>query len=208
MSKSRNHRTRHEDLAQRIEPTSTWADLAMPEPQLHILRELAAARLPVSKDPQSGIKILPDRGIMALFTGPSGTGKTMAAEVLARELRLGLYRIDLTRVVSNYIGETEKTLSRIFAEAAPKGAILFFDEADALFGKRSEVKDSHDRYANMEVNYFLQRAEEHRGLVILATKTPHDLAPALPLRIDFIVQFSPPDAGEREGPNQSMAIRR
>lgn len=208
MSESRNHRTRHEDLAQRIEPTSTWADLAMPEPQLHILRELAAALLPVSKAPQPGIKTLPDRGIMALFTGSSGTGKTMAAEVLARELGLGLYRIDLTRGVSNYIGETEKNLSRIFAEAAPKGAILFFDEADALFGKRSEVKDSHDRYANIEVNYFLQRAEEHRGLVILATKTPHELAPALPPRIDFIVQFSPPDAGEDEGPTQSMAIRR
>ena len=123
MSESRNHRTRHEDLAQRIEPTFTWADLAMPEPQLHILRALAAALLPVSKAPQPGIKTLPDRGIMALFTGPSGAGKTMAAEVLARELGLGLYRIDLTRGVSNYIGETEKNLSCIFAEAAPKGAI-------------------------------------------------------------------------------------
>jgi SpoVK/Ycf46/Vps4 family AAA+-type ATPase len=150
MSESGNLRTRHEDLAQRIEPTSTWADLAMAEPQLHILRERAVALLPVSKYPQSGIKTMPDRRIMALFTGSSGTGTTMAAEVLARELRLGLYRIDLTRVVSNYIGETEKNLSRIFAEAAPKGTILFFDLADALFGKRSEVKDSHDRHANIE----------------------------------------------------------
>jgi SpoVK/Ycf46/Vps4 family AAA+-type ATPase len=129
---------------------------------------------------------------MALFTGPSGTGKTMAAEVLARELHLGLYRIDLTRVVSKYIGETEKNLSRIFTDAATSGAILFFDEADALFGKRSEVKDSHDRYANIEVNYFLQRVEEHRGLVIFAAE-PHELAPAFSSRIDFIVQFSSPD---------------
>ena len=118
----------------------------------------------------------------------------MAAEVLARELHLGLYRIDLTRVVSKYIGETEKNLSRIFTDAATSGAILFFDEADALFGKRSEVKDSHDRYANIEVNYFLQRVEEHRGLVILATKTPNELAPALPPSIGFVVKFSLPHA--------------
>jgi SpoVK/Ycf46/Vps4 family AAA+-type ATPase len=195
MSESRNHRTRHEDLAQRIEPTSTWADLAMPEPQLRVLRELAAALLPVSKDQQSGIKTLPDRGIMALFTGPSGTGKTMAAEVLARDLHLGLYRIDLTQVVSKYIGETEKNLSPIFAEAAPNGAILFFDGADALFGKRSEVKDSHDRYASIEVNYFLRRAQEHRGLVILATEAPLEWPPALPPRIRFVVEFPLPDAG-------------
>jgi SpoVK/Ycf46/Vps4 family AAA+-type ATPase len=195
MSESRNHRTRHEDLAQRIEPTSTWADLAMLESQLHILRELAAALLPVSKDPQSGIKTLPDRGIMALFTGPGGTGKTMAAEALARESHLGLYRIDLTRVVSKYIGETEKNLSRIFTDVATSGAILFFDEADVLFGKRSEVKDSHDRYANIEVNYFLQRAEEHRGLVILATEAPLEWPPALPPRQRFVVEFPIPDAG-------------
>jgi SpoVK/Ycf46/Vps4 family AAA+-type ATPase len=194
MSESRTDHTRTDDMAQKIEPTSTWANLAMPEPQLRVLRELVAALLPVSKDPQSGIKTSPDRGIMALFTGPSGTGKTMAAEVLARELHLGLYRIDLTRLVSKYIGETEKNLSRIFTDAATSGAILFFDEADALFGKRSEVKDSHDRYANIEVNYFLQRVEEHRGLVILAAE-PHELAPAFSSRVDFIVQFSPPDAG-------------
>ena len=147
----------HEFLAQRIEPASTWADLALPEQQLRVLRELAASaahRLLPSADRQSEVKSLPDRGITALFAGPSGTGKTMAAEVLARDLHLELYRIDLTRAVSKYIGETEKNLSLILTEAAPSGAILFFDEADALFGKRSEVKDSHDRYANIEVNYF------------------------------------------------------
>jgi SpoVK/Ycf46/Vps4 family AAA+-type ATPase len=195
MRESRTGPTPPDDLAQKIEPTSTWANLAMTEPQLHVLRELAASAthlLQASENQQSGIKSSPGRGIMALFSGPSGTGKTMAAEVLARELHLGLYRIDLTQVVSKYIGETEKNLSRIFTDAATSGAILFFDEADALFGKRSEVKDSHDRYANIEINYFLQRVEEHRGLVILATKTPDELAPALPPRIGFVVKFSLP----------------
>ena len=108
-------------------------------------------------------------GVSALFAGPSGTGKTMAAEVLARHLRLDLYRIDLSAVVSKYIGETEKNLRRLFDAAESGGAALFFDEADALFGKRSEVKDSHDRYANIEINYLLQRMESYRGLAILAT---------------------------------------
>ena len=108
-------------------------------------------------------------GISALFAGESGTGKTMAAEVIANELRLDLYRIDLSEVVNKYIGETEKNLRRIFDAAEDGGAILFFDEADALFGKRTEVKDSHDRYANIEINYLLQRMEAYRGLAILAT---------------------------------------
>lgn len=198
MRESRTGRTPPEDLAQKIEPTSTWANLAMPEPQLHLLRELVASAthlLQASENQQSGIKSSPGRGIMALFTGPSGTGKTMAAEVLARELHLGLYRIDLTRVVSKYIGETEKNLSRIFTDAATSGAILCFDEADALFGKRSEVKDSHDRYANIEVNDFLQRVEEHRGLVILASNAPLEWPPALQPPIGFVVDFPFPNAG-------------
>jgi len=197
MHESRNDRTRHEDPARRIEPVSTWADIAVGEQQLRVLRELAASAvhvLQVFEDQQSEIKNLPDRGIIALFTGPSGTGKTMAAEVLARDLHLELYRIDLTRVVSKYIGETEKNLSRIFAGAAAGRAILFFDEADALFGKRSEVKDSHDRYANIEVSYFLQRVEEHRGLVIIAAKARLEWPPASPPRIDSVVEFSLPHA--------------
>ena len=197
MSESRNDSTRHEGLAQRIEPASKWADIALPEQPLRALREFAAQAahlLQVSEDRPSEIKSLPDRGIIALFTGPSGTGKTMAAEVLARDLHLELYRIDLSRVVSKYIGETEKNLSRIFTEAAASRAILFFDEADALFGKRSEVKDSHDRYANIEVSYFLQRAEEYRGLVILAAKAPIEQPPALPSRMGFVVEFPLPDA--------------
>jgi len=192
MRESRNDRTRLENLAQRIEPASTWADIVLPEQQLRVLRELAAYaadHLRVSEDWKSEIKSLPDRGIIALFTGVSGTGKTMAAEVLARDLHLELYRIDLTRVVSKYLGETEKNLSRIFTEAAASGAILFFDEADALFGKRSEVKDSHDRYANIEVSYFLQQVEEYRGLVILAAGPTRDWASALPPRLGFVVQF-------------------
>jgi len=190
MRESRNDRTRLENLAQKIEPASTWADIAVPEQQLRVLRELAAYaahRLQVSEDRRSDIQSLPGR--IALFTGASGTEKTMAAEALARDLHLELYRIDLTRVVSKNIGDTEKNLSRIFTEAAASGAILFFDEADALFGKRSEVKDSHDRYANIEVSYFLQQVEEYRGLVILAAGPTRDWASALPPRLGFVVQF-------------------
>jgi SpoVK/Ycf46/Vps4 family AAA+-type ATPase len=136
-------------------------------------------------------------GISALFAGASGTGKTMAAEVLANELRLDLYRIDLAGVVSKYIGETEKNLRRVFDAAEHSGAILLFDEADALFGKRSEVKDSHDRYANIEVSYLLQRMEAYRGLAILTTNLKSALDPAFLRRIRFVVQFPFPDALQR-----------
>jgi SpoVK/Ycf46/Vps4 family AAA+-type ATPase len=136
-------------------------------------------------------------GISALFSGPSGTGKTMAAEVLARELRLDLYRIDLSAVVSKYIGETEKNLRKVFDAAEEGGAILLFDEADALFGKRSEVKDSHDRYANIEVSYLLQRMEAYRGLAILTTNLKDALDTAFLRRLRFLVQFPFPDAAQR-----------
>jgi SpoVK/Ycf46/Vps4 family AAA+-type ATPase len=137
-------------------------------------------------------------GISALFTGESGVGKTMAAEVIANELRLNLYRIDLSAVVSKYIGETEKNLRRLFDAAEDGGAILFFDEADALFGKRSEVKDSHDRYANIEVNYLLQRMEAYRGLAILATNMKSALDTAFVRRLRFIVNFAFPGQAERQ----------
>jgi SpoVK/Ycf46/Vps4 family AAA+-type ATPase len=137
-------------------------------------------------------------GISALFAGLSGTGKTMAAEVLARELRLDLYRIDLSAVVSKYIGETEKNLRRVFDAAEAGGAILLFDEADALFGKRGEVKDSHDRYANIEVSYLLGRMEAYRGLAILTTNMKDALDAAFLRRIRFVVQFPFPDQAERE----------
>jgi SpoVK/Ycf46/Vps4 family AAA+-type ATPase len=136
-------------------------------------------------------------GISALFAGQSGTGKTMAAEVIANQLELNLYRIDLSAVVSKYIGETEKNLRRLFDAAEDGGAILFFDEADALFGKRSEVKDSHDRYANIEINYLLQRMEAYRGLAILATNMKGLLDPAFLRRLRFIVNFSFPGPQER-----------
>ena len=125
----------------------------------------------------------------ALFTGASGTGKTMAAEVLARELRLDLYRIDLSSVVSKYIGETEKNLKQVFDAAEEGGALLLFDEADALFGKRSEVRDSHDRYANIEVGYLLQRMEAYQGLAILTTNLKSSLDTAFQRRLRFTVNF-------------------
>src|SRR6201988_292622 len=137
-------------------------------------------------------------GISALFAGDSGTGKTMAAEVIANDLRLNLYRIDLSAVVSKYIGETEKNLRRLFDAAEDGGAILFFDEADALFGKRSEVKDSHDRYANIEINYLLQRMEAYQGLAILATNMKSALDEAFMRRLRFVVNFPFPGIKERK----------
>jgi SpoVK/Ycf46/Vps4 family AAA+-type ATPase len=136
-------------------------------------------------------------GVAALFAGPSGTGKTLAAEVLAGALALDLYRVDLSQVVSKYIGETEKNLRQIFDAAEAGGVVLLFDEADALFGKRSEVKDSHDRYANIEVSYLLQRMESYRGLAVLTTNLKSALDSAFLRRLRFIVQFPFPDAGRR-----------
>lgn len=131
-------------------------------------------------------------GVFALFSGSSGTGKTMAAEVIARELRTSLYRVHLNQVVSKYIGETEKNLARVFETAQKKGAVLLFDEADALVGKRSQVKEAHDRYANVEVSYLLSRVEAYRGLVILTTNHKVDLDPKIVCRVQYVLEFSPP----------------
>jgi SpoVK/Ycf46/Vps4 family AAA+-type ATPase len=193
-------RPRVEDLAQRIEPVATWDEIVLPELQVRTLHEIAAHvrhRTKVYITWGFATKSARGLGISALFTGSSGTGKTMAAEVLANELRLDLYRIDLSQVVSKYIGETEKNLRRVFDAVEGGGAILLFDEADALFGKRSEVKDSHDRYANIEVSYLLQRMESYRGLAILTTNMKQALDPAFMRRIRFIVQFPFPDASQR-----------
>jgi SpoVK/Ycf46/Vps4 family AAA+-type ATPase len=193
-------RARLDDLAQRIEPAATWEELVLPEAQRQLLREITAhvrQRTRVYETWGFAEKGERGLGISALFAGSSGTGKTMAAEVLARELRLDLYRIDLSSVVSKYIGETEKNLRRVFDAAETGGAILLFDEADALFGKRSEVKDSHDRYANIEVSYLLQRMESYRGLAILTTNLKSALDPAFLRRLRFIVQFPFPDAAQR-----------
>ena len=193
-------RTHLDDLAQRIEPAATWADLVLPEPQRQILQEIAIQvrqRTMVYETWEFAIRGANGLGISALFAGASGTGKTMAAEVLANELRLDLYRIDLSQVVSKYIGETEKNLRRVFEAAEAGGAILLFDEADALFGKRSEVKDSHDRYANIEVSYLLQRMEAYRGLAILTTNLKSAIDSAFLRRIRFVVQFPFPDVTQR-----------
>jgi ATPase family associated with various cellular activities (AAA) len=193
-------RPRIESLAQRIEPVATWDDIVLPEQQRQMLHEMSIhvhQRTRVYQRWGFAAKSARGLGISALFAGPSGTGKTMAAEVLANELRLDLYRIDLSQVVSKYIGETEKNLRRVFDAAEDGGAILLFDEADALFGKRSEVKDSHDRYANVEISYLLQRMEDYRGLAILTTNMKQALDPAFLRRIRFVVQFPFPDTAQR-----------
>jgi AAA+ superfamily predicted ATPase len=193
-------RPRLDDLAQRILPAATWDDLVLPEAERQTLREIAAhvrQRTKVYKE--WGFAGKGDRGlgISALFAGTSGTGKTMSSEVLAGELQLDLYRIDLSSVVSKYIGETEKNLRRVFDAAESGATILLFDEADAIFGKRSDVKDSHDRYANMEVSYLLQRMESYQGLAILTTNLKDSLDTAFLRRIRFVVKYSFPDAKDR-----------
>jgi hypothetical protein len=189
-----------DDLAKRIEPAAGWEDIVLPERHLQTLRDIAVQvrhRATVYQTWGFARKSPRGLGITALFAGPSGTGKTMAAEVLANELQLDLYHIDLSQVVSKYIGETEKNLKRLFDAAEEGGAVLLFDEADALFGKRSEVKDSHDRYANIEVSYLLQRMEAYRGLAILTTNQKSSLDDAFQRRIRFAINFSFPDAAQR-----------
>ncbi|HVB97649.1 MAG TPA: ATP-binding protein [Chloroflexota bacterium] len=187
-------------LAQRIETSAAWDDLVLPPQQEEMVQQIAShvrQRLRVYEDWGFAAGGGRGLGMSALFAGPSGTGKTLAAEVLASELRLDLYRIDLSQVVSKYIGETEKNLRRVFDAAEESGAILLFDEADALFGKRSEVKDSHDRYANVEVSYLLQRMEAYRGLAILTTNLKSALDLAFMRRLRVVVQFPFPDVGQR-----------
>jgi len=178
-----------------------WDDLVLPPAQKTTLRQLAAqAKHRLTVYGKWGFDAKDGRGfgVTALFAGESGTGKTMAAEVLAQDLRLDLFRIDLSSVISKYIGETEKNLSRLFDAAEDSGAILLFDEADALFGKRSEVRDSHDRYANIEVSHLLQRMESYRGVAILTTNAKSAIDSAFERRLRFIVQFPFPDQQHRE----------
>jgi len=193
-------RGRLEELAQRIVSVARLEDLVLPDSQKEVLQDIVThVRHSPTVHDAWGFAAKSGRGlgISALFAGASGTGKTMAAEVLAGELELDLYRVDLSSVVSKYIGETEKNLRRIFDAADAGGAILLFDEADALFGKRSEVKDSHDRYANIEVSYLLQRMESYRGLAILTTNLKSALDTAFLRRLRFIVQFPFPDVTQR-----------
>jgi len=187
-------------LAQHIDPRATWDDLILDTRSKQLLREVAMhvrQKTLVYETWGFAGRSARGLGISALFAGPSGTGKTTAAEVLARELALDLYRIDLSALVSKYIGETEKNLRQVFDAAEDGGAILLFDEADALFGKRSEVKDSHDRYANMEVSYLLQRMEAYRGLAILTTNLRDSLDSAFMRRIRFVVEFPFPSPEQR-----------
>jgi hypothetical protein len=194
-------RPRLDNLAQRILPVAGWDDLILPEPQKYALRQLAAQarhRMTVYESWGFADKGRRGLGISALFAGASGTGKTLAAEVLARELRLDLYRIDLSSVVSKYIGESEKNLKQVFDAAEEGGVLLLFDECDALFGRRSEAKDSHDRYANIEVSYLLQRMEDFQGLAILTTNFKSAMDKAFQRRLRFTVDFPFPGVLERE----------
>jgi hypothetical protein len=188
------------NLARKVPAARGWDDLILPDPLIAQLREICqrvARRHRVLDDWGFGHRLSGGKGVNALFHGHSGTGKTMAAEVIARELELDLYKIDLAGVVSKYIGETEKNLERIFATAENASVILLFDEADALFGKRSEVRDSHDRYANLEVSYLLQKMEAYEGLAILATNLRQNLDEAFLRRLAFIVPFPFPDETSR-----------
>lgn len=189
-----------DELADRVESKSSWQDLVLPSQQEQTLHEIAAHvsnRAMVYNNWGFAGKHQRGLGITAMFSGPSGTGKTLAADVLARELHLDLYKIELSSVVSKYIGETEKNLERIFDAAESGGVILLFDEADSIFGKRSDVKDSKDRHANTEVNYLLQRMEAYSGLAILTTNFPNNMDSAFLRRLRFVVPFPFPSATQR-----------
>lgn len=187
-------------LAHKIKPRYCWDDIVLPEDRFQQMREVCnyvRHRVRVYNEWGFGRKLSLGKGVNALFAGPSGTGKTMAAEIIAGELVLDLYKIDLSTVVSKYIGETEKNLARIFDEAETSNAILFFDEADALFGKRSEIHDAHDRYANIEVSYLLQKMEEYEGVVILATNFRKNMDDAFVRRMHFTIEFPFPSELQR-----------
>lgn len=187
-------------LATQITPSHSWEELILPEDALTQLQELVRRTLykpTVFKQWAFAQKLSYGKGVAALFVGESGTGKTLAADIIAGELGLELYKIDLSALVSKYIGETEKNLERVFTEASTSNAILFFDEADAIFGKRSEINDSHDRYANLEVSYLLQRMERFEGIVILASNLQTNIDDAFTRRLDFIIEFPFPQKAER-----------
>ena len=189
---------RIDQLATRIRPRRSWADVVLPPYQLAQLRELVARyRQRERVYGEWGFPALPSAGLVGLFSGPSGTGKSLSAEVIAADLGLDLFKIDLSSVVSKYIGETEKNLEEIFDAASAGNLVLFFDEADSIFGKRSEVSDAKDRYANIETSYLLQRLERYDGLVLLATNLQKNIDQAFVRRIDVAVEFTVPEESER-----------
>src|SRR5690606_26305303 len=186
-------------LAQPVTPRFTLDELMLPAAQAAQLAELVTAMANLTRVHYEWGTARPwnEGGLAALFAGPPGTGKTMAAEAIARELALPLYRLDLSQVVNRYIGQTEKNLRRLFDAADVADIVLFFDEADALFGKRTEVKDAHDRYANLEISYLLERMERFKGLAILATNRRRDLDEAFARRLRFVIEFPLPGVAER-----------
>lgn len=189
-----------EGLARKIEPKYTWSDIVLqPDPlaQLQELCNQSRYRHVVYGEWEFDRKLSLGKGLNALFSGLPGTGKTMATEIIAAELQLDIYKIDLSQIVSKYIGETEKNLNRIFTAAANSNAILLFDEADALFGKRSEVQDAHDRYANIEIGYLLQKIEEYEGIAILTTNFRSSVDNAFVRRLRFIIEFPTPNQRDR-----------
>lgn len=186
-------------FVQRIVPKATWDSLVLPADRISLLQDISHhlenTKFVTKKRGRESRRMR--GGVTALFSGASGTGKTMAAEVIANSLDSELYRIDLSTLVSKYIGDTEKNLSRVFIKAEGSGAVLLFDEADALFGKRTEVKDSHDRYSNVEVSYLLQRLEAYAGLSILTTNRRGEIDTAFVRRFSFVVDFPLPRKGKR-----------
>jgi SpoVK/Ycf46/Vps4 family AAA+-type ATPase len=193
-------RPRLDTFARRVQPVASWDDLVLPDAEvtlLHHIVDQVRGRGQVLRSWGLAERITRGSAVTALFAGGSGTGKTLAAEVIANELELDMYRIDLAGVVSKYIGETEQNLRRVFDAAEEGGALLMFDEADALFGKRSEVRDSHDRYANIEISYLLARMEDYRGVAILASNLRHALDDAFLRRLRFVITFPFPGPAER-----------
>ena len=182
---------------QRFVPAGTGAGLRLSSGQIGFLRQMGRDSRTGFMVPRFQRKGKSTGGTLALFYGPKGTGKTMAAQTVARELGFSIYRVALTQVVSKYIGETEKNLDRLLQKAEMKKAVLLFDEADALFGKRSSVKDSHDRYANMEVSYLLERLKTYPGLVILVSNQKIEVDPRSGCYLKYILEFSLPPATSR-----------
>lgn len=187
-------------LTHHVSSPCGWDDIILPEDQKKQLAEICNQvryRHVVYNDWGFGQKLARGKGLNILFSGPSGTGKTMAAEIMGNKLSIDVYKIDLSTIISKYIGETEKNLDCVFRDGATANAIIFFDEADSIFGKRSEVRDSHDRYANVEISYLLQKIDDYDGIIIMATNLRKNMDEAFTRRMHFCVEFPIPGAADR-----------